>query len=54
MDNKINGDDIIGSLTNQIKDYSIKLAHADALLAKREKQIKELEMENKQLHENAE
>lgn len=55
---KIEVNDVIKSLTGQVADYVIRLAHNDAALKlkdrqldSRNKRIKELEMENKQLHE---
>jgi len=51
MDNKIDMQDVMESLTNQVKDYAVRLSHAEALNTKKDKYIKELEMENKQLHE---
>lgn len=55
---KIDVNDVIKSLTGQIEDYSVRLAHGDAALKLKDRQledkdkrIKELELENKQLHE---
>jgi len=51
MDNKIDMKDVMESLTNQVKDYAVRLSHAEAMNAKKDKCIKELELENKQLRE---
>lgn len=53
--------DVIKSLTEQVEDYAVRLAHKDADLKLKvrqldsvKKRIKELEMENRQLHEGKE
>jgi len=51
MDNKIDMQDVMESLTNQVKDYAVRLSHAEALNMKKDQYINELELENKQLHD---
>ena len=51
MDNKIDMQDVMESLTNQVKDYAVRLSQAEALNMKKDQYINELELENKQLHD---
>jgi len=40
MDNKIEKQDVLDTLSNQMNNYSVKLAHSNALTKKRENYMK--------------